>query len=90
VVLNPIILILGVWFLLNKFNKPQSIIIKDEIRDVPMRTKSDVNIKRMKSPENIYSSNEYGVKVKDSGGELIPFNLSDEEKELLNSFYRRD
>ena len=90
--LEPIILILGAWFLLKKFYKPIPTVIRNEVRVLPQQepTKYKVNIQERKYPETIYSSNSKDVEVHHSDGDLIPFNLSDGEKELLNMFYERD
>jgi len=43
--------------------------------------------RKIKSPEYIYSTTPQDEIVRNSGGELIPFNLSEKDKELLNMFY---
>lgn len=76
-------------FLLKKFNSPT--VINNEIiipKQEPLNYK--VNIKERKYPEYIYNSNGGNIKVNDTGGELVPFNLSDGEKELLNMFYGKE
>lgn len=48
-------------------------------------------IKKSKRAEHIYSNtNQSDAPVKHSGGNLVPFNLTDEEKEVMEMFYGND
>jgi hypothetical protein len=109
VALEPIILLLGVWFLLKKYYKPTQPSIKVDVsgRNVTPETIRD-GVKsafqemeqekeyqkerknKIKFSERVYSSTESGVTVNNTGGDLVPFNLSDNDKELLNMFYNAD
>lgn len=93
VILQSLILIGGAWFLLNKFYK-QSITTTNVIINEPIQPiKSIIKGKyknNEKFPETIYSSNQKDNIVRKSDGDLIPFNLSDREKDLLNMFYSND
>ena len=46
--------------------------------------------KKRRSPEYVYSSAELKEPIIKSNGELIPFNITDNERETLRQFYSSD
>jgi len=62
--------------------------VKSALQEIENEKKLEKTIKnKMKFSERVYSSSENDAVVRNTGGELIPFNLSQKEKELLNMFY---
>lgn len=92
-------MILGVGIYLGKkyFYKPPvklktSIISKNRIEEVlrELQNKKSKN-KKVILPERIYSSGMQQERpVKRSGGDLVPYGLSDSEREILEMFYDKD
>jgi len=60
--------------------------VKSALQDITYEQEK-IRDRKIKSPEYIYSTTSQDKPVRNSGGELIPFNLSEKEKELLNMFY---
>lgn len=83
VILEPIVLGIGTWFLFKKYYKPLTTSVK--IKKNELEKKDEI-----RPPLKVYSSRNNETIVRNSGGELIPFNLSEQEKTLLNMFYNED
>lgn len=95
ILLELIVLVFGVYLLLKYFKKPEvtSYTSRDEIQSVLMELMEEKeqpkpkNI-RIKQSEVLYST---GVRqetpVKRSGGNLVPYGLSDDERDVLEMFY---
>jgi hypothetical protein len=89
---EPIVLVFIAWYFLNKSKSKNEFVYK-KIPEINLNV--SINSKELtgkykniiKYPETIYNSSQNDVKVKKSDGDLIPFNLTDSEKELLNMFY---
>jgi len=68
-----------------------SAVIRDGVKSALREIQYEDERKKMETttsrkPSGVYSTNR-PQEVTNSGGELIPFNLSDEDKKLLNMFY---
>jgi succinyl-CoA synthetase beta subunit len=62
--------------------------VKSALQEIENEKEFEKSLRdKMKTSERVYSSSESDVVVRNSGGDLIPFNLSNEEKEVLNMFY---
>ena len=62
--------------------------VKDAIREIAYEDDQEKILeKKRKTPESVYSSVSQKEPVIDSGGELIPFDLTEKEKESLRLFY---
>lgn len=63
--------------------------IKSAIQELAQEKEQDEwFIKKHRQSEQIYSNVANDVPVKHSGGYLVPFNLTDEEKTILEMFYK--
>jgi len=62
--------------------------VKEAIREISYEDEQERLIaKKNKTPDMVYSSISQKKPVIESGGELIPFNITDGERELLRQFY---
>ena len=60
--------------------------IKEAVRDIEYENELIVE-KKEKSPESIYNRLTADTPVRKSGGNLVPYNLTEKEKEILEMFY---
>ena len=62
--------------------------IKNAIREITYEYEQEKLLeKKSKQPENIYNVIESDKPAKKSGGNLIPYGLSESEKQILEMFY---
>ncbi len=62
--------------------------VKDAIREIAFEDEQQKLIEKKKRvPEKVYSSSDQEELPINSGGELIPFDLTEKEKESLRLFY---
>lgn len=64
--------------------------VKSAIREIAYEDEQEKLFeKKKRKPEQIYSSISQEEPPIESGGELIPFNITDGEKEILRQFYSK-
>ena len=64
--------------------------VKDAIREIAYEDEQEKILeKKRKTPEQVYSSISQEEPPIQSGGELIPFDITDGERELLRQFYSK-
>ena len=64
--------------------------VKEALREISFEDEQERLLeKKRKTPETVYSSISQEELPINSGGELIPFNLTDRDKELLRMFYNK-
>lgn len=95
ILLELIVLVFGVYLLLKYFKKPEviSYTSRDEIQSVlteliEEKEQSRPKNTRIKQSEVLYSTGARPeMPVKRSGGNLVPYGLSDDERDVLEMFY---
>lgn len=65
--------------------------VKDAIREIAFEDEQEkLILKKHRSAEHVYSSSPKDEPVRKSGGNLVPFGLTEEEKIVLEMFYDKD
>ena len=102
--LELIVLLVGAYFFIKYFYKVKSssdnsitpdVIrdgVKSALREINYEEQDDkLNKSRMEPPNYVYSTATHNDEfIKESGGDLIPFGLTDKERETLRMFYSKD
>ena len=83
ILLELVIIVWGLYFIKKKFYKKTNTNI---LKDISPKYKKKEN----EFYRRVYSSVPQDTLVNKSDGDLIPFNLSEKDKELLNMFYNED
>ena len=64
--------------------------VKDAIREITYEDEQErLFEKKRRQPDIIYNSSELKEPIIESDGELIPFNIGDNEREILRQFYSK-
>lgn len=84
VLLELIVLVGGIYFILRYLSKLKSQITQDKIKT---NLQEKIIEKKTKNPDYIYSTSQQDEPVKRSGGNLVPYGLTKEEKTTLEMFY---
>jgi hypothetical protein len=62
--------------------------VKEAIREISFEDEQErIIAEKNKTPESVYSSVEHDTPVRKSGGNLIPYGLTESEREALEMFY---
>lgn len=62
--------------------------VKSALQEMAFEKEQEkIHDKKMNRPENVYSSVPQDTPVRRSGGNLVPYGLSDDEKAALEMFY---
>jgi hypothetical protein len=77
-----IVFVGGMYFVLRYFSKLKSQITQDKI-DIQEK----IIEKKTKNPDHIYSTTQRDEPVRKSGGNYVPYGLTESEKTILEMFY---
>jgi hypothetical protein len=65
--------------------------VKSAIQEIAYEEEQErIHDKKMKNPDHIISTTQQDEPVRKSGGNLIPYGLTDSERTVLEMFYDRD
>ena len=84
ILLELIVLVGGIYFILRYLSKLKLQVTQDKIKITPQ---DRIIERKTKNPDYIYSTSQQDEPVKRSGGNLVPYDLTTEEKTTLEMFY---